>query len=192
MKDFFKKLFFKHEKLNVPLVHTMLERSAQETEDLENWKRQAGPDFFKQLLNEQYHNFLLTQTSEASLVSFYDNPKSAGFVLYHQTENKKSDLKHLFDLLKEQVLFLGYRGSLSDVKEFNKKDFVEKIERHYLKPSINRDPNLKIADQKFGNINLELIYHNDKIKYLKLVCNAYSDYKFSKAKSFTELMDSLF
>lgn len=121
-------------------------------------------------------------------ISFMDNSKSRGFILFYEDEQPESDYLYLLDYLKERVLEQGYRNYMSDIKSYTKNDAVETIQRHYLKPEPSFEPPI---DQVFGNVTIELVFTNDKTKLLRLSATPYPDRLYSKPRAFSKLIYSL-
>lgn len=69
-------------------------------------------------------------------------------------------------------------------------DYVEIIERHYLKPKINLD-NI-ILEQQFGNIIIEFRMIDEKSFDLQLQVHYYSGRNYSEAFPFDDLLSILF
>jgi len=191
MLDFLKNIFNLQEKHNVPIIRKSLVRSEKEIVALSLWKEGKAKSTLQKILQDRFEHFLKEGNVDNQTISFYNSPKSNGFIFYQQSHFHKKDLQHLFDAWKDNILDLGYSLYMSDVKEYARKNHVEKTERHYLKPKKSRDSNLTIADQKFGNISLELRFHDETIQYLKLLCNNYSDKNFTEVESFNKLILSL-
>ena len=83
---------------------------------------------------------------------------------------------------------MSYRSYVSDTKTYPKNNFVETIQRHYLKPSLKLKSQDQKANQGFGNINIELLLRNDKVVNLKFSATSYRDHQFEEADDFNELM----
>ncbi len=112
-----------------------------------------------------------------------------GFAIhFHKTNYPIRDITHLFDFLKEQVRNIGYRSYTSNSRSYNRLDWVEQLDRHYLKPPIIFREKGELIDQRFGNITIELIYRNSKAFQLKFSATRYPDRVYKKADSFDELM----
>ncbi|MBK9013497.1 MAG: hypothetical protein IPM82_05115 [Saprospiraceae bacterium] len=108
----------------------------------------------------------------------------------HSLIYAREDAGHFFDLLKEKVLTLNYRNQLSDTRSWSEKDWVQTVERHYLKPRQNWEADKKI-NQQFGNITIELILRNDSPHLLTFRATSYSDRLYADASDFHELMQAV-
>ncbi|MEL6143589.1 MAG: hypothetical protein AAFU67_18460, partial [Bacteroidota bacterium] len=146
-----------------PAVHEMIERSNKELAAYQDWKRTLARKRLLDWLIDQYAVFRgKGQLDEA--INFLDTPSSKGFVIhFYQTHYSKQEITHFFDYLKERVLELNYRTQISDRRVFNRKDWIETQERHYLKPRnsyVEGEP----IEQRFGNITIELELRNDQVR----------------------------
>jgi len=175
-----------------PLIHEMIERTAEEKKDYEFWKTTLVSKRMINWLGDQYAIFKALPNDIDAAMDFLDTPSSKGFVIhFYKTEYSLRDVTYLFDLLKEKVRILDYRTQISDRREFNRPNWVEKIERHYHKPK----PNFLKTDEKFkqgfGNITIELVFRDDKPYQLKFRATIYKDHLFEEAETFQTLMREL-
>ncbi len=188
-KDFFQQS--EESSPSKPLIHEMIERTEERKKDYEFWKTAFVCKRLQNWLSDQYaiFNTLPADTDEA--MDFLNTPSSKGFVIhFHKTEYSERDVTYLFDLLKEKVLKLEYRTQISDRREFNRPNWVEKIERHYLKPKPDFMKKEKF-NQGFGNITIELVFRDDKPYQLKFRATVYKDRLFNDAESFAALMQNI-
>ncbi len=193
---YFKGLFQKEAESSPsqPFIHELLERTEEEKGDYDLWKRTLAKRRIIDWVNMQYASFLVT--GEADLdkaIDILNTPSSKGFVLHfdEQLHNTK-DFLHFFDYLKERILTLYYKTSVSDNRTYTKtgrsgNTWVENVQRHYLKPRFQFTDDEKMI-QQFGNIKIELTSRNDQIKNLKFSATIYKDYKYTEAQSFQDLM----
>jgi hypothetical protein len=175
---------------NEPVIHELIERSEREQLDYDRWKRTLSRRRLLDWLVDQYAAFQTKSRLDDS-IAFLDTPSSKGFVIHvHQTQYGKEEIKYFFDYLKERVLELNYRPQISDRRIFNRNQWVEMQERHYLKPRNTFEEGVAI-DQRFGNIMVELEYRDDKVYNLRLRATLYSDSLYNKGESFRSLMMAL-
>lgn len=171
-----------------PVLHHVIERSKKEQEDYEFWKTTLVRRRLTDWLSDQYAIYRVVAADVDSALDFLNTPSTKGFVIhFYQTQYSKRDAIHFLDYFKEQIKKLNYRSQLSDTRTFNRKDWVETIERHYLKPRITFDPAEK-QDQRYGNIMVELELRDDKPYRLKFSATSYRDHLFKDADDFKELM----
>ncbi|MFK7934249.1 MAG: hypothetical protein AB8G22_12120 [Saprospiraceae bacterium] len=171
-----------------PVLHSVIERNTKEKEDYEFWKATLVRRRLTDWLSDQYAIYRVVPDNVDEALDFLDTPSKKGFVIhFYKTQYSKRDTIHFLDYFKEQVKALNYRSQLSDTRTFNRKDWVETIERHYLKPRTNFDPAEKL-DQRYGNIMVELELRDDKPYRLKFSATSYQDHLFKDADDFKELM----
>ncbi len=185
--NFLKKIFGKYEKnTKLPLIQEPLVRSESEVQAYTNWVESHKRSDLQAFLRQQFELFLSEQPYQSC--KFIQNAHTGGMIFYPTGPYTTQDCQHFLDYLRDAILPLNYRKYMSDVKQYNRKDFVEKIERHYLKPRYVIDPETQKANQLYGNIHLELTYKNDIASHLKLLCHNYHDQKFKTSLSFKSLI----
>ena len=110
---------------------------------------------------------------------------------FNLLEGVREDFLEIILNLKEIILKIGYKHYMSDTRTYNRKLWVENVERHYLKPPIRFDENheaKKRLIQRYGNILIELLFRNDELVNLKFRAKNYNDHNFTEANSFSDLM----
>lgn len=177
-----------------PVIHKVIERTKAELLDYENWKETISKDRLLNWIREEHINYLLDPKSTDAAIDFLNTISSKGFVVhFYKTRYPSRDIIHLFDFIKEKILESGYKTYLSDTRSYNKKEWVEKLDRHYLKPPANKhDPRQEAFKQRFGNIAIELIFRNEKIYLLKFSATSYNDRFYEEAEDFNDLMKILY
>ncbi len=176
-----------------PVVHEMIERTTEQKKDYEFWKSTLVRRQLLDWLVHQYGLFkaLPKETDEA--IDFLNTPSSKGFVIhFYKTQYSERDATYFFDYLKEKVLAAEYRTQISDRREFNRPSWVEKIERHYLKPQPDfLKEGVDKFNQRFGNVTIELEFRDDKPYRLKLRATGYKDSLFKDTEDFEDLVGML-
>jgi hypothetical protein len=179
-----------------PYINEPLERSKEEVENYEHWKRTLAKQRLLDWLNAQYALFTMSGESEIDkTIDFLNTPSSKGFVIHFNEQfHNRQDIIYLFDYLKERFLAMNYKSYMSDIRTYNQsrndKTWVETIERHYLKPRFKvLDDNT--FDQRFGNIKIELLFRNDVIRNLQFSATRYHDRNYKEASTFNDLMREL-
>jgi len=195
--NYFKNLFNKAEESSPsqPLIHEMIQRSETERADYQRWKNTLVCRRLLDWLNDQYAIYRVAPEDIGEALDFLDTPSSKGFVIhFHKTRYSKRDATHFFDFLKEQVLALEYRPQISDLRTYNRNNWVETVERHYLKPG----PTLRKQQQadgrflqKYGNITIELELRNEQVFNLRFRATSYKDSLFNEPQEFKELMQQI-
>lgn len=179
---------------NQPVIHEVIDRSEAEIADFEKWKESYGKQRFQDWLREEHLNYMVNPENRGEAIDFLNTPSTKGFVIYfHKTRYPRREVIHFFDFLKEQVLAIGYKPSLSDFRIYNQKNWVEETARHYLKPPTNlRNFNKEKFDQRFGNVMIELISRDEKVHLLKFSATVYQDRMYKKGDDFNDLMKELY
>jgi hypothetical protein len=174
-----------------PAVHQLIERSEAEQADLLRWKETIVCKRLLNWLGDQYLLYRALPDDIDEAIDFLDTPSSKGFVIHlHKTGYSRRDATHLLDLFKEKVLALDYRTQVSDSRTYSRQAWVETVERHYLKPRLNRKSEGPL-DQLFGNIMVELVLRDDKPHHLKFSATSYQDRLFREAEDFQDLVQAV-
>ncbi len=195
--NYFRNLFNKAEESSPsqPLIHEVISRNETEREDYEHWKRTLVCRRLLDWLGGQYAIYRVAPDGIDEAIDFLDTPSSKGFVVHlNKTRYSKRDATHFFDFLKEKVLALEYRSQISDLRTYNRPEWVETIQRHYLKPG----PRIRKETQddgrflqKYGNITIELELRNEQVFNLRFRATSYKDSLFKEAREFEELMQQI-
>ena len=171
-----------------PLLHEVIKRSEEEQQAFAKWEDTLVKRRLMDWLHQQYINYLVNPKDTEETIDFLNRTSSKGFVIYlKETGYTKSDSIFFMDYLKEKVLSNNYKTYISDSRSYTKPEYVETIQRHYLKPRINLSSTEKLK-QAFGNITIELLLRNEQVVNLKFRANSYQDRKFEEASDFKELM----
>ncbi|MEL6535288.1 MAG: hypothetical protein AAFQ98_07755 [Bacteroidota bacterium] len=183
-EDWHKRLFPKGKPT---LWHEVIDRPEKEKASREAWAEQI-PEVLD-TLSKSYH-FKKMGIKAPWQVHLFDTANAKGFALSYPNSLGELGFQHLFDLLKEQVLTMGYRQANSDRKISDKGRFVQTVERHYLKPGRQQfEPPI---DQRYGNVLIELVKENDDPRYIKVMVSMYNDRLYKPAAPFHEFLDLLF
>jgi len=195
LSDFWKKiksLFQESEQSSPsqPVIHKIIERSEADKIAYEKWKITLSARRLLDWLNNQYVAYLSPTARTDDAIAFLNTPSAKGFVIhFHQTQYRKTEIIHLFDLLREKVLEMKYHSYVSDIRTFNRPQWIESIQRHYLKPSLNfKKTKTEKFNQGYGNIKIELELRNEQVYNLRFSATTYQDHNFNKADEFKELM----
>lgn len=168
------------------LWQEVIRRPAREVAHQKKWSAQ-GPEVLASL-HKAYHYQKAGITGSWQIHVFHSRYAN-GFAVDFPAEMSAMDFQHLFDLLRDRVLAMDYRLANSDRRFAEKPEFVETIEKHYLKPPIQKsEPPI---DQHYGNILIELIKHDEEPRHIKLMANIYNDRLYQSPRSFEEFMDRL-
>ncbi|MFT4770364.1 MAG: hypothetical protein ACJAZC_001854 [Cryomorphaceae bacterium] len=187
-----KKLF--KEKEDSPMedlapVVEKLSRGAKFLYDFQDWKESdRGVTVLSRLAGLNQDS---TDGVESDLFHIHKTPQANGFFFDDRTGVEAGEFSFVLDHFKERALEEGYTVYTSEKRYQEKSDSVQVIERHYLKPTLDRSLKIPI-DQRYGNILMEYVAYNDKPAYLKVMVSCYSDRNYSVALDFQELAPKLF
>ncbi|MGB0429136.1 MAG: hypothetical protein ACPGLV_01590 [Bacteroidia bacterium] len=180
---------------NQPLVREELKRNTEYNMGFSIWKESQEKEQVCSFILEQYEK----SDSEDENISVFRTIKSGtteGFMLRFLDKTEPQHFSFLFDHLKNRAKEKQYTIYTSDVRSFARKNDVERIERHYLKPSwrvLNTKAvnNTGKMNQLYGNITIEQHFNNDIPLFIKFVCQHYVDSKFSVPMNFNELLSHI-
>ncbi|MCB0706117.1 MAG: hypothetical protein KDC34_12430 [Saprospiraceae bacterium] len=188
--QYFKSLFKASEESSPsnPFLHELIIRSEAEKADYEKWKDQLVRQRLSSWLQDQYILFRLEPERIDESIDFLHAPSSKGFAIHFSKMGYAlRESRHFLDFLKEQVRGIGYRNQISDTRTYQKGEWVETIERHYLKPKPDFNTPGKFK-QVFGNIRIELKLRDEQPFLLTFSATTYNDSLFDPPKEFDELM----
>ncbi len=191
--DYIKNIFREAEESSPsnPAIHAMIERSAEEREQYRQWLGSLVKRRLVDWLDNQYAIYRVTPDDIDEAMDFLNTPSSKGFVIhFYKTNYSRREVTYFFDFLKDQIKELNYKVQISDTRTYNRKNWVETVERHYLKPRSQFGKDKKI-DQRFGNVTIESVFRNDQIYQLKLQATSYRDHLYGEAEEFRVLMQAI-
>ena len=175
-----------------PLLHESIVRSEEEIAQYEKWKNSYIKKQILKWIGSQYGLFLTEGIASDKNIIFLENVSVKGFAIYFSNLGYNVlEINYLFDYLKEKILGLNYKSSVSDIRTYTKGMVVESTAKYYLKPSLKNMLGNPPFNQEFGNISIELIYQDEIPKTLKFSATNYNDRSYQKAKPFGQLMEHL-
>ena len=174
-----------------PAIHEVIARSEEEKADFTRWKETIVCKRLVNWLGDQYALYRVLPGDVDEAIGFLNTPSSKGFVIhFSQTQYSLRDATHLLDLLCERVRVLRYSPQVSDRRTFSRGDWVETVERHYLKPRTDFRKDGPF-EQRFGNVMIELVLRNEQPHHLKFSATSYTDSKYREAEDFQALMQGV-
>ncbi len=193
-QNIYRKLFGKTtgDSSHQPFVSERLVRNSDFQDRYLEWKE--SPDFTLAMTNLRtaFHQAREAGGKSQEMGLFiYDSPQARGFYFNAQLNFSSQTFDFLLDYFRDVVMAEGYQVYTSDRKLDDAPAGVECVDRHYLKPAINRHAEAPL-EQGFGNIIIELKRLNDRPVYLKLMANIYSDRNYLEARPFKDLVEKLF
>ncbi len=187
--EIFAKIFGKEKSASSPVViDGLIKRTQGFIDEYEQWK---GSTACKDLLSEVSKSYFLSKEriENDPEVILHAGSNSYGFALTFSSRFEKTSFHYFFDYLAEQVKKLDYKVSVSKQTLKEHGEEVVKKEMHYLKP---KNQFVKPIDQKYGNVQIEYIEHNNEPSRIKFVANSYPDRNYTEALSFESLAEIIF
>lgn len=170
-----------------------LRRPAAELRAYEQWKqdreyrRWLGP-YFKAY---HYCKAGLPPCHGGLRAQRHDQCGQPGALLLYDPGIGPANFRHLFDLLRDRTLELGYHLASSDVRTRRLPRHTETVAKHFLKPTPTDCPETGRCQQRFGPVSIALISLNGHPGFIRVACNPIADSMFCEAYSLDELMDGL-
>lgn len=170
-------------------VKEIIKRNESEQVAYHLWKLSDEREELIKEIATAYH-LKKHQPESGIVIHHYKSIYANGFAIHYHPLIGKKNFVHLFDYFKDKVTEMGYRGAGSDRQLINKRQYVETLERHYLKPQIqlNKHP----ADQQYGNVLVEHVAANRQPHFIKVIVNIYSDRLYKEPLSYHEFIGRLF
>ena len=197
--DIFKKLFPKRNK-TIPLIKENLKRSKKDELEFQIWSASSDATYWFTRIYESYHSKRQGLTSQDIKVHLFSSSASNGIAISYTNAMSSKQFRFLFDKLKQSILQLPYPYKLytSDRAYYERTNYIETIEKHYLKPvygtSKEIGKELKTDGQLpqfYGNILIEYIQIDAEPSFIRLLANIYSDRLFLDALPFEELVEKV-
>jgi len=197
--DILKKLFPKRNK-KIPLIKENLKRSEKEELEFQIWSSSADAKYWFARIYESYHLKRQGLPSQDIQVHLFSSAASNGLAITYTNAMSSKQFRFLFDKLKDAILNLPYPYKLytSDRAHYERNNYVETIEKHYLKPvyGTNKEVGTELKTdgqlpQFYGNILIEYIQIDGEPSFIRLLANIYSDRLFLDALPFEELVEKV-
>ncbi|MEH0157055.1 hypothetical protein V6R21_23240 [Limibacter armeniacum] len=173
----------------LPVVTEQLKRSVKEQQHYKAWLYSEQHIGMTEKFSNAYWKKVNEIDSDIKAVVL-DTPYSRGFAFFPHQSISDSDFRNFFDFLRDRMLEIGYRNNISDRRIFDRGSYVEAVEKHYLKPTVSYNE-LKQADQRYGNVLIELKSRDDKVTLLTLQSNIYAGRQYKEPLSFADLAGRL-
>lgn len=183
-------LFPKNHPSKLPILEEPLSRSPTDKQAYWHWLNEGA---YRTLLSEVRKGYELKkkQVIGGKLeVHILKSNQSNGIAVTYPQQLSARVFQHFFDLLRDRAQNLGYQHYTSGRRVFDRTNYIETIDKHYLKPP-RRGLKEPPFDQHYGNILIELIWIDRQPSFLRLMAHVYSDHLFSAPRTFDELLDHL-
>lgn len=184
-------LMVNHQKKHYPVKQEMLVRGVRYKSDYHLWLEQSKQT---ELLKTIYISFVLRKmniTGDIPIHS-YSERESSYLVLHYIDPIGKANFSYLFDYLKDRTIKLGYMLYLSDKQVVERNGYIERTERHLLRPQQSPIFLSEHPEQLYGNIAFNLIYINDRPLYISVVSSFVLEKAYNQAFSFDDFAEVLF
>lgn len=170
--------------LNPLAVNKLFELSETEVKQYVSWKNSKACGELLTWLKRQIEQ---TEAGNHPHLVTLNQPSSKGLVVYtNALEIDASEWLNLSIYLRDRTLELGYGLYLSQELANPSK----KIIRHFLKakPILS---NSGLYNQFYGNITIELLYLENRLKQLKILCNSYVDKQYELVWEYEDYLERL-
>ncbi|KUG07694.1 hypothetical protein ASU33_15335 [Solirubrum puertoriconensis] len=179
---------------NSPTSWQPLQRSAAELKAYAQWVQE------KVYLNWLNPYFKAYHYSKAGLppgpnglrVQLVEGCGQHGALLFYDPSIGPHNFRHLFDLIRDRTLPLGYHLTTSDVRTRKHPRYTETIAKHFLKPNPTCCPETGRCEQRYGTVAVDMVSLNGHPGFIRVVCNPIQDALFCPAESFDKLMEAVF
>ncbi|MGB3777508.1 MAG: hypothetical protein WA960_04060 [Tunicatimonas sp.] len=173
-------------------VHEVLKRPERDRVAYEAWRNEPECETLVREVAQAYY-YKKTNINSELEVHLLNTAYANGFAVSYVPRVPTKEFQHLFEYFKDQVAGMGYRVVNADRRIKDKANFVETIEKYYLKPPLHRgDIKAGSIDQLYGNVAVEHVLINDRPSYIKVQASIYSDRLYQDAQHFDDFADRLF
>jgi hypothetical protein len=184
--DLLGKLFPKENKKGVPFISEVLTRRNSFRTEYEQWT------IGRKKIVRKIALALAGKNDDDFRAELMRSSHANGFVIFFDDAFVQNDFIFFFEFLREKIIGLNYKQSLADRKFYVRDEYVESIERYYLKPNISPTDDSTPAAQLYGNALLELIFIDDKPLYIKVLLTSYSGFHYQKTLDFEDFLHQIF
>lgn len=181
MSELLKKLFQPGRKVT---VHELYKPSKKEERRYAQWTEKKQFEKLADSVRDAYRKTVATP-DQPGFVRCYRHQSSNCISIHVGEEVATSDLMPLTRWLADRIRSLGYRLVNQDRIIRELPGHVQRKTRFYLKPPISYT---LPADQKYGNVILELIAEDDTDQYIKCNVTSYNDRNYRPAGGFEEFL----
>ena len=184
-------LMINHKDEHRPVRQEMLVRSMRYKSDYHLWLEQNKQE---ELLKNIYISFMLRKLNIAGDVPLhaFSHSDSNNLIVHYIDTFGKLNFNYLFDYLKDRTIRLGYMLYLSDRQIIERSGYIEKIERHLLRPHFFPIHLGESKDQLYGNVTITLVFINDRPLYLSIESSQMLENDYKLPYTFDELAEVLF
>lgn len=190
----FGKLFPAKDSDKAPDVYEVLKRSQQARQQYDKWKESPARHALIEEVAKAYY-YKKTDIGSEIDVHLFNTVYANGFAITYHPKIGSKPFQHLADYFRDKVLEMGYRLVNADRRILDRGNYVESIEKYYLKPPLSAEDLAQKSvqnNQLFGNISIEHVLIDNQPSYLKVLASIYSDRQFQEAHSYDDFVSALF
>lgn len=172
-----------------PFLHELLKRDSDFNKALQSW---IISDRYADIKQMFYQYFILHDDTGINDIfeRRHNNASNSIRITYTPAYFEGGEFRMIADAWKWEILTHNYKTYVSDVRHFLRKDYVEIIERHYLKPKLH--PDTALPEQQYGNIIIESRIIDETSFDLQLQVHYYTGRNYTTAFDFEALLSILF
>ena len=115
-----------------------------------------------------------------------------GGLFFYDDSIGPGNFQHLFHLLGERVVALGYRRACHDRRQRHHEQHQELVVKQFFKPNPTDCALSGRCNQRYGFITLDLVGVNGQPLFIRLSANAVQESHFTPPHSFETLLQALF
>lgn len=191
IQNFLNGLFHQPDNQSVQVRQEMLIRKQSFRLSYNKWFLQKRKS---EILKNLYTSFTLSKmgiSGEIPMHYFQDSMRH--FLLIHYIETlEKDELCFLQDYFKDAFIKSNYCVHLSERKIFERTGYIEKSERHILKPKYNLFQIISGFERAFSILVINIQYINERPLYLEIIAERGPEQKFTTQQEADHLAELLF
>ena len=169
-------------------VYEVLTRDQNFMNNYQEWSEKSEFEKLKEDLLSSWELKRKDLSPPLDMITYFSDYAN-GFTLYPGIGDHSHLLSYLMEYIREKLKEAKYRLVHSTRRMDEKKESIEIVEKYHLKPPVSS----KIPyNQMYGNVEIEVLKHNQKEKRLKFLVSVYSDRKYTVPISVEELLYYLF
>jgi len=124
-------------------------------------------------------------------VELLREPGRQGALLYYDESIGAGNFRHLYELLGERIVALGYHRACHDQRQRHHEQHHETAYKQLFKPNPTDCAESGRCNQRYGLITLDLVGVNGNPLFIRLSSNPVCESHFTPAHSFDELLAAL-
>ena len=114
-----------------------------------------------------------------------------GALLFYDASIGPGNFRHLYELLGERIVALGYHRACHDQRQRHHLEHCETTHKQFFKPNPTDCAESGRCNQRYGLVTLDYVRVNGEPLFIRLSSNAVCEPHFTAPKSFEELLAAL-